>query len=195
MSRERCEAVPDVGSVVYIAQGRFRNAPEEKYINRPFNTYPPRSTLFPSLNARLHSRTPWPGRPTTTTHHGLRPPRPPGSSGNPARHVSTNRAKEGTRLTGVPNPVTGSHPTSAGNPDVLHPTALPTVTSLKAAYPPAYSQGFRKPRGGRPWAMRASLTREMTEAVVGVEALVPSCSRMEPSQTVTKRVPWALTSG
>lgn len=85
---------------------------------------------------------------------------------------------------GVPNPEATSHPSFAGNPDlnqtptvsslplfhhdmmylkwrethVLHPQIFPPSTSLNARPPFLYSQGFRKPSGGRPAARRASLT-------------------------------------
>ncbi len=38
-------------------------------------------------------------------------------------------------LTGVPNPVTASHPVLAGKPVVLHPIADPFVMSVKAEKP------------------------------------------------------------
>ena len=45
------------------------------------------------------------------------------------------------------------------------------MISVKALYPSEYSQGFKKPRTGFPAATKASLTRAMTDAAVGVAAL------------------------
>jgi len=92
-------------------------------------------------------------------------------------------------LTGVPHPVTASQPFCAGNPSVPHPIALPLVISVKALNPPAYNHGFRNPSGGRPLAIKKSLTSEITALAAGVDALVPSSQTSVPFQVVTKWKP------
>lgn len=51
-----------------------------------------------------------------------------------SRHLLFNPGTRVTlrQLTGVPNPVTGSHPFKAGKPSVLHPFAEPLTISVKA---------------------------------------------------------------
>ena len=83
---------------------------------------------------------------------------------------------------GVPNPVTASQPSVAANPVILHPSALPCVTSTKALFPFLYNQGFKKPRVGFPAAISASFNNDRMAAIVGVAALVPSTRRSVPFQ-------------
>ena len=61
--------------------------------------------------------------------------------------------------------MTGSQPTAASNPLVLHPGLLPLVMSFKLAGL-EYNNGFKNPRGGLPALLRASFKRETTEAKV-----------------------------
>jgi hypothetical protein len=75
--------------------------------------------------------------------------------------------------TGVPNPVTGSHPFVTGKPSTPHEFVLPAVISVKPLYPLLYSHGFKKPSVGLLWEMRASLTSARMEDASGQEAEVP----------------------
>jgi hypothetical protein len=75
--------------------------------------------------------------------------------------------------TGVPNPVTGSHPLVIGKPAVPQLELFPAETSVNPLYPLEYSHGFKKPSGGLPQAIRSSFTREMMLADNGVDADVP----------------------
>jgi hypothetical protein len=75
--------------------------------------------------------------------------------------------------TGVPNPVTGSHPFVIGKPAVPQLEAFPAVTSVNPLYPLEYNHGFKKPSGGLPQAIRSSFRREMMLADNGVDADVP----------------------
>jgi hypothetical protein len=58
------------------------------------------------------------------------------------------------RKSGVPKPVTGSHPARALNPFVEHPGFCPLVISLKAVVRFEYRSGLRKPSVGLPSEMR-----------------------------------------
>jgi hypothetical protein len=115
------------------------------------------------------------------------------------------------RFTGVPSPVTASQPLAAGNPSVPQPMAEPLVMSLRPKKPLLYRNGFRKPSGLLPSAIRASFTKEMTDANAGEDALVPSRGLQRishaqqdqvqvtyaslPFQTVAYARPCAATSG
>ena len=88
------------------------------------------------------------------------------------------------QLTGVPNPVTASHPFTAGKPLVPHPVAAPLRTSVKALYPRLYSHRFKKPSGFFPAARSESVTNDKIAAAAGVLAEVPSRRRIVPFQTV-----------
>jgi hypothetical protein len=85
---------------------------------------------------------------------------------------------------GVPNPLTASQPSFAGNPVVPQPIADPFTTSINPLYPTLYNQGFRNPMGGFPFAIRSSFTKLKIEATVGVLALVPSRGIRLPFQIV-----------
>jgi hypothetical protein len=85
--------------------------------------------------------------------------------------------------TGVPKPVTASHPSTAENPVVLHPALNPLTISVNPLYPVLYNHGFKKPRGGLPEDIRASLTSARMEDIRGVEADVPEMMPKVPFQT------------
>ena len=68
---------------------------------------------------------------------------------------------------GVPNPVNGSHPSTAWNPSVLHPGLLPFLMSLRTSGW-AYRAGLMKPTGDFPAASRSSLMRVTIDAKMGV---------------------------
>jgi hypothetical protein len=87
---------------------------------------------------------------------------------------------------GVPHPVTASHPGVAGKPVVLQPLDEPLVTSVNKTWPRWYSQGLRNPRGGRPSASSASLTRAKTDAQMGEDPDVPTRPSVLPFQMVGK---------
>ena len=71
--------------------------------------------------------------------------------------------------------LTGSQPTSAGNPLVPHPGLLPETMSVNVAAPAEeYSNGLRKPSLGFPTARSLSLMRAIILANVGVAILVPN---------------------
>ena len=59
---------------------------------------------------------------------------------------SKNGESEYTRLAGR----TGSHPSMAPNPMVLHPGFVLSLTSLRPFRPCLYSHGLREPSGGLP---------------------------------------------
>lgn len=63
---------------------------------------------------------------------------------------------------------------------VPQPVEEPLVISVKALNPPAYSQGFKKPRTGFPAASKASLTSDTMDAAVGLEALFQNVSDKLP---------------
>lgn len=95
----------------------------------------------------------------------------------------------------MPNPVTGSHPTVAGNPDVLQPAELPLTTSVNALYPPLYSHGFKNPSGGRPAASSASFASPRMPAQIGDDPEVPTRFALDPFQIVGKGPPLQEISG
>lgn len=86
---------------------------------------------------------------------------------------------------GVPKPVTASHPSVAGKPSVPHPNALPLVTSVYTRQPLEYSQGFKKPRAGLLLLNRASLTKPKMPACSAAAAPVPEMGCSVPFQTKT----------
>lgn len=97
---------------------------------------------------------------------------------------------------GVPRPVTGSQPFTAGNPLVLHPGLLPVVTSVSAAAPVAeYKNGLRNPSGALPAAIRRSFRSEITDAKIGLEQLVPATVPVSPPLTISTFSPCAEISG
>lgn len=96
---------------------------------------------------------------------------------------------------GVPNPVTASQPSVAGNPLVLHPAELPFVISVNALCPTEYSHGFMKPNGGRPAASNASLANPRTPAQMGVDPDVPTSPTVLPFHIVGNSCPTHEMSG
>ena len=61
---------------------------------------------------------------------------------------------------------TGSHPSAAKNPSVLHPGLFPSVMSVKPIQPVAYSQGFIQPSGVEPTETSWSLSIEKMAVAV-----------------------------
>ena len=100
--------------------------------------------------------------------------------------VTHSHQPEGRKLTGVPNPVTGSQPFVTGKPVTPQPWELPLRISVKPLYPLEYNHGFMNPRGGLPDPIRASLTSEMTLDMSGQEALVPEMEDSVPFHTKAK---------
>jgi hypothetical protein len=49
-------------------------------------------------------------------------------------YLNTHKNNSKGKLTGVPNPVLGSHPSVTGNPSVPHDAASPPTTSVKALW-------------------------------------------------------------
>ena len=111
---------------------------------------------------------------------------------------------------GVPSPVTGSHPFVALNPapgitgpplyspSMLapeHPWFLPVMMSLNAWDPIWYSHGFKNPRGGMPADSLASFSRAMMPANVGAAAEVPDAQLRKPLSNIVKSTEEAATSG
>jgi hypothetical protein len=91
--------------------------------------------------------------------------------------------------------VTGSHPDMVAKPFVLQPVLWPLVMSFSADAPVEYRNGLRNPSGLLPAAIRRSLRREMTEAKMGEEQLVPATSSVLPPTTISTFWPCAATSG
>ena len=99
---------------------------------------------------------------------------------------------------GVPSPVTGSHPTTAEKPDPftwLHPELFPPMISVNAPKPLLYNQGFKNPNTGSLCAIRSLLSSATIAAKAGAEALVPETSSSLPCKKVWKETPCAETSG
>ena len=90
---------------------------------------------------------------------------------------------------GVPRPVTGSQPATAGNPFVLHPGLSPVVTSFNADAPVEYKNGLRKPSGDLPAAINWSFNSAMTLAKIGLAQLVPSTVPNWPPTTISTSTP------
>jgi len=63
------------------------------------------------------------------------------------------------------------------------------VTSVKVLYAWLYNHGLMNPSGFLPAARRASLTRAMMAAKVGLEAEVPPMVVMFSAQTITSWLP------
>ena len=76
--------------------------------------------------------------------------------------------------------IPGSQPMVALKPSMPHPGLFPVVISFNPAYPVLYSHGFKKPRGGLPALIRASLSMETMEEKVGEEQEVPEAYCMLP---------------
>ena len=62
--------------------------------------------------------------------------------------------------------LTGSHPTVALKPFVEQPGFEPIVMSFNPRFPLEYNQGFKKPKGLLPQAIRWSFKSETTDANV-----------------------------
>lgn len=77
-------------------------------------------------------------------------------------------------------PLTGSHPDVAGKPSEKHPGLFPDVMSVKREGPDEYKNGFKKPRTGRPAAIRYEFNNAIKLANAGAEQLVPLAAAFTP---------------
>ena len=88
---------------------------------------------------------------------------------------------------------------TAENPAPLmtpaQPEFFPVLISVRPVMAVLYSHGFRKPSAALPVAIRLLFKSCITLAKVGVAALVPETSSLDPDATITKLVDCAATSG